>query len=77
MEIKCKVEITLTDELMEALHINNDTIVIASIHDGVVTLEFENEDEYEDEYDEDNCCSEECQYCEYYCRSCGTCKLDE
>ena len=73
MEIKCKVEITLTDELMEALHINNDTIVIASIHDGVVTLEFENEDEY----DEDNCCSEECQYCEYYCRSCGTCKLDE
>ena len=45
MEIKCKVEITLTDELMEALHINNDTIVIASIHDGVVTLEFENEDE--------------------------------
>ena len=45
MEIKCKVEITLTDELMEALRINNDTIVIASIHDGVVTLEFENEDE--------------------------------
>ena len=45
MEIKCKVEITLTEELMEALRINNDTIVIASVHDGVVTLEFENEDE--------------------------------
>ena len=73
MEIKCKVEITLTEELMEALHINNDTIVIASIHDGVVTLEFENEDEY----DEDNCCTENCERCEYYCRSCGTCRLDD
>ena len=73
MEIKCKVEITLTDELMEALRINNDTIVIASVHDGVVTLEFENEDEY----DEDNCCTENCERCEYYCRSCGTCKLDD
>ena len=73
MEIKCKVEITLTEELMEALRINNDTIVIASIHDGVVTLEFENEDEY----DEDNCCTENCERCEYYCRSCGTCRLDD
>ena len=73
MEIKCKVEITLTDELMEALRINNDTIVIASVHDGVVTLEFENEDEY----DEDNCCTENCERCEYYCRSCGTCRLDD
>ena len=73
MEIKCKVDITLTEELMEALRINNDTIVIASVHDSVVTLEFENEDEY----DEDNCCSEECAGCEYYCRNCGTCKLDD
>ena len=73
MEIKCKVEITLTEELMEALRINNDTIVIASIHDGVVTLEFENEDEY----DEDNCCTENCERCEYYSRSCGTCRLDD
>ena len=63
MEIKCKVSFSLPEDLMEALDINDDTPVIASISDGRITVEIvDDEDEYteDDLYDEDDgdcpCC---------------------
>ena len=55
MEIKCKVSFSLPEDLMEALDINDDTPVIASISDGRITVEIvDDEDEYtEDEEEEE------------------------
>ena len=57
MEIKCKVSFSLPEDLMEALDINDDTPVIASISNGRITVEIvDDEDEYteDDLYDEDD-----------------------
>ena len=50
MEIKCKVSFSLPEDLMEALDINDDTPVIASISDGRITVEIADD---EDDYTED------------------------
>ena len=80
MEIKCKVSFSLPEDLMEALDINDDTPVIASISDGRITVEIvDDEDEYteDDLYDEDDDCGDgECDHCEYYCPHCGKCVLN-
>ena len=80
MEIKCKVSFSIPEELMKALDITDDTPVVASIKDGRITVEIVDEDEL---YDEDFCeddtceCSDDCEYCEYYCPHCKKCVLDE
>ena len=80
MEIKCKVSFSLPDELMEALDINDDTPVIASISDGKITVEIvDDEDDYteDDLYDEDDDdCEDGCEHCEYFCPHCGKCVLN-
>lgn len=80
MEIKCKVSFSLPEDLMEALDINDDTPVIASISDGRITVEIvDDEDDYteDDIYDEDDDCGDgECDCCEYFCPHCGKCVLN-
>ena len=79
MEIKCKVSFSLPDELMEALDINDDTPVIASISGGKITVEIvDDEDDYteDDLYDEDDDCEDGCEHCEYFCPHCGKCVLN-
>lgn len=89
MEIKCKVSFALPEELMKALDITDDTPVIASISDGRVVVEFINEEDedFEEDFsddfteddlydDEDCCCEDGCECCEYYCHRCGECILD-
>ena len=80
MEIKCKVSFSLPEDLMEALDINDDTPVIASISDGRITVEIvDDEDEYaeDDLYDEDDGdCEDGCEHCEYFCPHCGKCVLN-
>ena len=80
MEIKCKVSFSLPEDLMEALDINDDTPVIASISDGRITVEIvDDEDEYteDDLYDEDDDdCEGGCEHCEYFCPHCGKCVLN-
>ena len=80
MEIKCKVSFSLPEDLMEALDINDDTPVIASISDGRITVEIVDD---EDEYTEDDLCDEDdgdcedgCEHCEYFCPHCGKCVLN-
>ena len=80
MEIKCKITFSLPEDLMEALDINDDTPVIASISDGRITVEIvDDEDDYteDDIYDEDDDCGDgECDFCEYFCPHCGKCVLN-
>ena len=80
MEIKCKVSFSLPEDLMEALDINDDTPVIASISNGRITVEIvDDEDEYteDDLYDEDDDdCEDGCEHCEYFCPHCGKCVLN-
>ena len=80
MEIKCKVSFSLPEDLMEALDINDDTPVIASISDGKITVEIvDDEDDYteDDLYDEDDDdCEDGCEHCEYFCPHCGKCVLN-
>ena len=79
MEIKCKITFSLPEDLMEALDINDDTPVIASISDGRITVEIvDDEDEYteDDLYDEDDCDEDDCDHCEYFCQHCGKCVLN-
>ena len=79
MEIKCKVSFSLPEDLMEALDINDDTPVIASISNGRITVEIaDDEDDYteDDLYDEDDCDEDDCDHCEYFCQHCGKCVLN-
>ena len=81
MEIKCKVSFSLPEDLMEALDINDDTPVIASISNGRITVEIADDDDYteDDLYDEDDdydCDEDDCDHCEYFCQHCGKCVLN-
>ena len=82
MEIKCKVSFSLPEDLMEALDINDDTPVIASISDGRITVEIvDDEDEYTEddlygEDEDDGDCEDGCEHCEYFCPHCGKCVLN-
>ena len=79
MEIKCKVSFSLPEDLMEALDINDDTPVIASISNGRITVEIaDDENDYteDDLYDEDDCDEDDCDHCEYFCQHCGKCVLN-
>lgn len=79
MEIKCKVSFSLPEDLMEALDINDDTPVIASISDGKITVEIvDDEDDYTEDalYDDDDDCEDGCEHCEYFCPHCGKCVLN-
>ena len=79
MEIKCKVSFSLPEDLMEALNINDDTPVIASISNGRITVEIADDDDYteDDLYDEDDSdCEDGCEHCEYFCPHCGKCVLN-
>ena len=85
MEIKCKVSITLPEDLIEALGIDEDTPIIASVSGNRILLEIADEDIDEDDHDytddlydsfDDDCgqdCS--CDECEYFCPNCGNCVL--
>lgn len=85
MEIKCKVSFTLPEDLIEALGIDEDTPIIASVSGNRILLEIADEDTDEDDpnctddlYDsfDDDCghdCS--CDECEYFCPNCGNCVL--
>lgn len=85
MEIKCKVSFTLPEDLIEALGIDEDTPIIASVSGNRILLEIADEDTDEDDPDciddfydsfDDDCgqdCS--CDECEYFCPNCGNCVL--
>lgn len=85
MEIKCKVSFTLPEDFIEALGIDEDTPIIASVSGNRILLEIADEDIDEDDPDciddlydslDDDCgqdCS--CDECEYFCPNCGNCVL--
>ena len=51
MEIKCKVSFTLPEDLIEALGIDEDTPIIASVSGNRILLEIADEDIDEDDHD--------------------------
>lgn len=85
MEIKCKVSFTLPEDLIEALGIDEDTPIIASVSGNRILLEIADEDIDEDDpnytddlYDSlDDDCGQDCSCyeCEYFCPNCGNCVL--
>lgn len=85
MEIKCKVSFTLPEQLIDALDIDEDTPIIASVSGNRVVIEIIDEEDdsdtdraEDDFYEEDDDCGFDCycDECEYYCPQCGSCTLD-
>lgn len=85
MEIKCKVSFTLPEQLIDALDIDEDTPIIASVSGNRVVIEIIDEEDdsdadctEDDFYEEDDDCGfdYDCDECEYYCPHCGSCTLD-
>ena len=83
MEIKCKVSFTLPEQLIDALDIDEDTPIIASVSGNRVVIEIIDEEDdsdtdrtEDDFYEEDDDCGFDCENCEYFCPHCGSCELD-
>ena len=85
MEIKCKVSFTLPEQLIDALDIDEDTPIVASLSGNRVVIEIIDEEDdsdtdraEDDFYEEDDDCGFDCycDECEYYCPHCGSCTLD-
>ena len=83
MEYRAEFAITLPDDLLDALGIDEDTLFEAYYDDGKIKvriLDEDLEDEFEDD-DEDFCGNidvpEECTECPHFCWHCGVCTLDE
>ena len=84
MEIKCKVSFTLPEQLIDALDIDEDTPIVASLsgNRGVIEI-IDKEDDpdtdcaEDDSYEENDCGFDcDCEDCEYFCPHCGSCALD-
>ena len=84
MEYRAEFAITLPDDLLDALGIDEDTLFEAYYDDGKIKVRILDEEDLEDEFeddDEDLCGNidvpEECAECPHFCWHCGVCTLDE
>ena len=77
MEYRAEFAITLPEDLLDALGIDEDDGKIKVRILDEETLEDEFEDDDEDFDDEDIDVSEECAECPHFCWHCGVCTLDE
>ena len=85
MECRAEFAITLPEDLLDALGIDEDTLFEAYYDDGKIkvrildeeALEDEFEDDDEDFDDDDIDVPEECAECPHFCWHCGVCTLDE
>ncbi len=84
MEYRAEFAITLPEDLLDALGIDEDTLFEAYYDDGKIKVRILDEDDLKDgfedddeDYDDDIDVPEECAECSHYCRHCGVCTLDE
>lgn len=78
MDYKAKFTITLPDELLDALGIDEDTIFEAFYEDGKIKVRPLDEadlDEDIEDSDEDEV-PEKCVLCPNYCWKCGSCTIN-
>lgn len=75
MEYKTEFRITLPEELLNTLGIDEDTLFEAYFDDGSIKVRILDEDDLEDEFEDE--VPEECAECPHYCWHCGVCTLDE
>ena len=78
MDYNVEFKITLPEELLETIGIDEDTPFEAYFEDGCIKVRILDEDDLdifdvEDEDDE----FEDCIGCPYFCEECGTCTYDE
>lgn len=76
MEHKREFKITLPEELLNALGIDEDTLFETYFDTGSIKVRILDEDDLENEFEDDEV-PEECAECPYYCWHCGACTLDE
>lgn len=79
MEYKTEFRITLPEELLKALGIDEDTLFEAYFDAGSIKVRVIDEDDFENEFEDedDDEVPVECAECPHYCRHCGVCTLDE
>lgn len=83
MEYRAEFTITLPEELLKTLGIDEDTLFEAYYDDGKIKVRILDEDDLEEDYDDDDFVDdddevpEECTDCPHYCWHCGVCTLDE
>lgn len=75
MEYKTEFRITLPEELLNTLGIDEDTLFEAYFDAGSIKVRILDEDDLEDEFEDE--VPEECTECPHYCWHCGVCTLDE
>lgn len=77
MEYKTEFRITLPEELLNALEINEDTLFEAYFDAGSIKVRILDEDDLENEFEDDDEVPDECAECPHYCWHCGVCTFDE
>lgn len=84
MEYRAEFAITLPDDLLDALGIDEDTLFEAYYDDGKIKVRILDEEDLEDEFEDDDedfggniAVPEECAVCPHFCWHCGVCTLDE
>ena len=78
MDYKAEFTITLPDELLDALGIDEDTIFEAFYEDGKIKVRPLDEDDLDEDIedsDEDEV-PEKCVLCPNYCWKCGSCTIN-
>lgn len=78
MDYKAEFTITLPDELLDALGIDEDTIFEAFYEDGKIKVRPLDEDDLDEDIedsDEDEV-PEKCVLCPNYCWNCGSCTIN-
>lgn len=75
MEYKTEFRITLPEELLNTLGIDEDTLFEAYFDAGSIKVRILDEDDLENEFEDD--VPEECAECPHYCWHCGVCTFDE
>lgn len=78
MDYKAEFTITLPDELLDALGIDEDTLFEAFYEDGKIKVRPLDEDDLDEDIedsDEDEV-SEKCVLCPNYCWNCGSCTIN-
>lgn len=81
MDYRAEFTITLPEDLMEALGVDEDTLFEAYYDDGKIKVRILDESDLDEDYDdedfEDDEVPEECAVCSFYCSQHNICTLDE
>ncbi len=81
MDYRAEFAITLPEELLDALGIDEDTMFESYFEDGKIKVRILDENDLGENYDgedfEDDEVPEECAECPHYCWHCGVCTLED